>query len=100
MITEEEIQKQMQEDREELKRREVYFDVAGALADGMIFDPGPTSCGEIRDGVSLEFDTVDDRPFQGGWVLRFDDLERLYAAALAERGLPPIHRKFTPAVRP
>ena len=40
-------------------------------------------CGTITDGIGLELG--DDDGFDGGWVISFVDLERIYKRALAAR---------------
>jgi len=60
---------------EEMKLR-----IAGhTLYDHMIAGPGPASTAKVV-GVTLRF--PDDR---GGWVVDFEDLERLYKRALELR---------------
>ena len=53
--------------------------VAGHSEPFLIFDPGRWQCGTIIDGVSLEHGT------QGGWVIAFRDLEKMYLRAKEAR---------------
>lgn len=59
------------------------------------FDPRPTSCGGITDGVSLSHQNCEQpanrHQTDAGWVISFADLERMYEAAKAARiqGEPP-----------
>lgn len=58
------------------------FKTAGYSMQGALhFSPGPTTCGEITDGVVLEHDN------EGGWVLDFKDLKAMYEAAAASRDI-------------
>ena len=43
------------------------------------FHPGPSTCGDITDGVVFEHDN------EGGWLISFASLEALYLAAKAAR---------------
>ena len=43
------------------------------------FSPGPSKCGSINDGVVLEH--RGNRTGEGGWVISFRDLKRMYRAA-------------------
>jgi hypothetical protein len=47
--------------------------------DELSFWPGPSKCGEITDGVTLS------HAGEGGWVISFADLERMYLAAKEAR---------------
>jgi len=62
-------------------RERLKLPVAGHTYNFLKADPGPSWCGDIRDGVSFEFGK------EGGWVMAFRDLERLYEAAVAARHL-------------
>ena len=69
------------------------FDTAGYDNPDIIrFHPGPTSCGDIKDGVSLEHGT------EGSWVLAFKDLETMYKLAAKARGLPDYEQKWNELV--
>lgn len=60
--------------------KKLVFKSAGYSDEGKLsFWPGPTTCGEITDGVILEHDR------DGGWVVAFSDLEAMYEAAKKER---------------
>ena len=68
-----------------MKRRadrkfEVYeIEMAGHTKDHFYFEPGPTACGEIEDGIAFEFDN------DGGWVVPFSELEAMYLASVKVR---------------
>lgn len=44
---------------------------------------GPVSCGSITDGVAFAHGT------EGSWVMRFNDLQRVYRAACKARKMKP-----------
>lgn len=57
------------------------FEVAGHPEEILRFNPGPTECGNITDGVAFYHGN------RGAWIVSFADLERMYLAAkLARRG--------------
>jgi hypothetical protein len=47
----------------------------------LTFEPGPSRCGKIKDGVVFSHDN------RGNWLIAFKDLEKMYLAAKAERQL-------------
>ncbi len=51
----------------------------------MEFYPGPSSCGDVKDGVSFSIGN-------GGWVVSFADFERMYKAAIGARYDPDAAR--------
>jgi hypothetical protein len=56
------------------------FKTAGySVTNNLHFSPGPSHCGRVKDGVVLEHDN------EGGWLLAFKDLEKMYLAAKAAR---------------
>jgi hypothetical protein len=63
-----------------------------AFGDWLRFEPGQCSCGPITDGVALEHANCENPrnhyQTQGGWVLAFEDLERMYLAAKQARTAP------------
>jgi hypothetical protein len=60
-----------------------------AFGDWLRFEPGQCSCGSIEDGVSLEHANCENpqnyHQVKGGWVISFEDFERMYLAAKAAR---------------
>lgn len=48
-------------------------------ADTLEFAPGRTRCGDIEDGIGLA------HKGEGGWAIRFADLEDMYIRALLAR---------------
>ena len=52
----------------------IAVDVRGH-AKPLVFDPGPTGCGDIKDGVAFEFGD------EGWWVISLSEMKRLVAIA-------------------
>jgi hypothetical protein len=59
--------------------KDLTIKIQGHTADTLRFGPNINMCGNIKDGVSLEFDR------KGGWVIAFKDLKRMYEAAVKAR---------------
>jgi hypothetical protein len=71
-------------------RAEIACEVAGHLWPLLLADPRVSRCGGIEDGVALAFartpdGTLSDRTREGGWVVSFSDLKRIYQAAARAR---------------
>lgn len=68
-----------------MKKKTHYHEVetAGLIDDyQMMFNPGPSKCGSIKNGVAL----CDE---YGWWVIPFSELQEMYDKAREVRGLPP-----------
>ena len=62
-------------------------DTAGHPKDILLIELGPSSCGDIRDGISFAHALVDNPKTwddgEGCWLISFVDLEAIYLAAKA-----------------
>jgi hypothetical protein len=63
----------------------VIIRVEGHLSPYLDVTCGITWCGQITDGIALAHSKGPDTPYEGGWVISFEDLERIFLAAKAER---------------
>ena len=75
------------------RRNERFFYTAGyGMPEIIRFHPGPTRCGDVKDGIILENNG------EGPWVLAFKDLETMYKLAAKARGLPDYEQKWNELV--
>lgn len=58
--------------------------VEGHIYSHLHITTGKVECGSIRNGIGLWFGNA-QKPVEGGWVVSFSDLEKVYAAAKKAR---------------
>lgn len=63
----------------------IEIEVAGHTKPRLRVYTGVSMCGEIKDGITLSHAGLTKFSSEGGWVVSFADLEKVYLAARAFR---------------